>query len=431
MATADEIRGQIEAARQRLQVDTDAAAQAVRDVAAARERQQLRRELDALNEQIETQQSAARSSNLTRHWIDQDMVGQTGTFTASRARDFKGAYPESVDKKALRHNLADCGSSVSEGELEWAINGMSWLMDAMSRAGTSVVKGPELSVGGARFILIYNPHRGVVNTKPSTECGSLVLRHLDKGDMIMRHSFYIKRGDGEFVQWGETAAECYTSSDTHGWVFGPDVTVEGNENEDGDVHSDGIFCLDHDALTASEWVHDDALTVKVEIELLSNTPKRRAITVPPPSLGADLLAQLADDACGGGGDVTFVVEGERIGAHAVVLCARSEVFARELSGSMREATTREAVIEECDVVTFRALLRFLYSDDLGRVDEWIQQMVSQAAAEGGAAAAGDDDGASAARAPSQPPQANRIALLQRVLAASHRYETRSTMESDG
>ena len=414
MATSDEIRGQIEAARQRLELDRDAKVRAKEELAAARERQQLRRQLDALNEQIVNERRETRFSNLTRDAIDQDRSGDTGT-----PGDLTRPVPQSLDKKALRQNLADCGSSVSEGELEWTINGMSWLANAMKRAGTSEVKSPELSVGGSRFMLVYNPYRDVVNYCPNPECGSLVLRHLDKGDLIMRHSFYIKGGaDDAFHQWGETTEEGFAISDTEGWIFGPDVTVDhcGEEN----FHSEGIFGLTHDAITASGWVHNDSLTVRLKVELLASTPKRRAIPVPPPSLAADLLARLGD--ASDGGDVTIVVEGERIGAHAFVLCARSEVFARELTGPMRESTSREVTIEECDAVAFRALLYFLYSDDLERVDEWIKEKaLSQHPAPPPAEA---DNGAAsnAARAAlsEQHAQAGRIALLQRGLAASHR-----------
>ena len=35
---------------------------------------------------------------------------------------------------------------------------------------------------------------------------------------------------------------------------------------------------------------------------------------------------------------------------------------------MREAVSREVAIEECDPATFRALLEYLYTDDLTRLD---------------------------------------------------------------
>lgn len=41
------------------------------------------------------------------------------------------------------------------------------------------------------------------------------------------------------------------------------------------------------------------------------------------------------------GDVTFLVQGENIKAHAAILCARSEVFEKQLTAGLRESTSKE------------------------------------------------------------------------------------------
>ena len=486
MATAEAIQLEIESAQRMLQERTDASTIAMQEIIAANERQRLRRQLDGIRDAIDRRNRTISQRNHYRVNIDQDIEGEfmpDATVTDHHAQLRDAGRDSSKGGLAARdlEDFADCRGSVLTGEMEWTITGMSWLKSALKQVNETWAASATFEVGGESFELVYNPDGSETMSHrlgPDVYSkGTLAVRHisLDCSEGItFRHTFFVQRsgasssassaaaggGGGassparEYVQWGATGEECHVNFDTLSWVFGPDI-VEVPESNDRTVPA-GIFNLNHEALLRSEWVHDDTLTVKVKLEVrdpahyrddvqrrddnnLTRAAPPPVIDVPPPTLACDFLGML--EQCGGddahndddaaGGDVTFFVEGERIRAHACVLCARSEVFARELSGSMREATTREAVIEECDVVTFRALLRFLYSDDLGRVDEWIQQMVSQAAAEGGAAAAGDDDGASAARAPSQPPQANRIALLQRVLAASHRYETRSTMESDG
>ena len=82
-----------------------------------------------------------------------------------------------------------------------------------------------------------------------------------------------------------------------------------------------------------------------------------------------------------------------------------------LRGPMREASSRDVTIEECDPLTFRALLRYLYTDDLERMDEWIQERAAESGSQAaGAEVAGSSNGA------------NSIALLQRVLAVCHRYQ---------
>uniref|UniRef100_A0A0D9X9Y2 BTB domain-containing protein n=1 Tax=Leersia perrieri TaxID=77586 RepID=A0A0D9X9Y2_9ORYZ len=83
--------------------------------------------------------------------------------------------------------------------------------------------------------------------------------------------------------------------------------------------------------------------------------------VPPPKIG-EHLGRLLDSA--DGSDVSFVVGGETFPAHRAVLAARSPVFKAELFGCMAEATSSCITLHEIEPVTFRALLRFIYTDDL-------------------------------------------------------------------
>ena len=41
------------------------------------------------------------------------------------------------------------------------------------------------------------------------------------------------------------------------------------------------------------------------------------------------------------GDVTFFVQGETIKAHSPILCARSEVFEKELTAGLKESTSKD------------------------------------------------------------------------------------------
>ncbi|ONM03126.1 TD and POZ domain-containing protein 3 [Zea mays] len=64
-----------------------------------------------------------------------------------------------------------------------------------------------------------------------------------------------------------------------------------------------------------------------------------------------------------GSDVTFVVDGERFAAHRAVLAARSPVFKAQLFGSMAEATMTTSIpLHGTSAATFRAMLRFMYTD---------------------------------------------------------------------
>ena len=81
----------------------------------------------------------------------------------------------------------------------------------------------------------------------------------------------------------------------------------------------------------------------------------------------------------------------------------SEVFKALLLGGMREAAEKRVVVDDVDLVTFQALLKFVYSDDLRHVEEWTKSAIAES--EGDA-----------------PPQRKRVAVLQRMLAAGHKYQ---------
>ena len=98
-----------------------------------------------------------------------------------------------------------------------------------------------------------------------------------------------------------------------------------------------------------------------------------------------------------------VVDEQELNVHSLILCARSEVFKAQLLGGMREAADKRIIVEDIDLVTFQALLKFLYTDDLSHVEDWTKSVIAES--EGDA-----------------PPQRKRIAVLQRMLAASHKYQ---------
>jgi speckle-type POZ protein len=65
-------------------------------------------------------------------------------------------------------------------------------------------------------------------------------------------------------------------------------------------------------------------------------------------------------------DVTFDVEGESISAHRFMLAARSPVFKTELFGPMEQAKIEHIKINEMKADVFRALLNFVYTDQLAK-----------------------------------------------------------------
>ena len=166
----------------------------------------------------------------------------------------------------------------------------------------------------------------------------------------------------------------------------------------------GIFGLSHEDLLQSEWVQNDTLTVKFELEVrpyeyASSRPFSLAAEVPAPTMSEDTHALLEEGNCS---DVQFMVQDEVIHAHSQVLCARSEVFSKQLTAGMQESVSKVIVIEDCEAATFKAFLQFLYTDQLPDSRELLPK---------GASSDETDSGSPLSR-------------LQALLAVSHKYQVK-------
>ncbi|KAK3123908.1 hypothetical protein QOZ80_8AG0637850 [Eleusine coracana subsp. coracana] len=94
------------------------------------------------------------------------------------------------------------------------------------------------------------------------------------------------------------------------------------------------------------------------------------LPVPTSHIGRHLGGLLLDRAAAGS-DVSFVVDEEEFRAHRAVLAARSPVFKAQLLGSMADATMPSIAVHDVNAATFKAMLRFIYTDDLPAADELV------------------------------------------------------------
>lgn len=97
----------------------------------------------------------------------------------------------------------------------------------------------------------------------------------------------------------------------------------------------------------------------VSYRMQQSVTQTAAVEVPEATMIRDTQALFEEGTCS---DVQFRVQGETIQAHSQVLCARSEVFRKQLSAGMQESVSGVISIEDCDVGTFKAFLRFIYTD---------------------------------------------------------------------
>jgi speckle-type POZ protein len=91
-----------------------------------------------------------------------------------------------------------------------------------------------------------------------------------------------------------------------------------------------------------------------------------AIPVPSSDIGTH-LGRLLDHT--DGTDVSFIVDGENFPAHRAVLAARSPVFKAMLFGSMAEAAMSSITLHDIAPATFKAMLCFIYTDELPAKDK--------------------------------------------------------------
>eukprot|EP00747_Dinoflagellata_sp_TGD_P156585 gnl/TRDRNA2_/TRDRNA2_177678_c4_seq11.p1 gnl/TRDRNA2_/TRDRNA2_177678_c4~~gnl/TRDRNA2_/TRDRNA2_177678_c4_seq11.p1 ORF type:complete len:516 (+),score=82.39 gnl/TRDRNA2_/TRDRNA2_177678_c4_seq11:75-1622(+) len=409
MATADELRAQISAQQQRREQAKARVERANQEISAAKERQKLRAELEQIRAEAIDLEDAERGAHQFRKDIDRDIFWFVPDTQRPTAVASTTAQPLGGDRKHVQSRM-DCGAAVVSGELEWSISGFSWLETTLNQSPVdrflNHAKSTEISVGGHRFKLMYHPNK--MRMGGYQQRGSLVIWHDDSHEgegVAFRYSISIKSKDRGFVQWGD-AGSVDEDEFTDRRIFGPDVCEES-------AIPTGVFGMNHTQLMHSEWVIDDVLTAKLKVDVRPNVGYEEDEVgeeiVVPSSTHTDRLALLLESEAGC--DVTFVVQGERIRAHAAIVSASSDVLQRLLACGMQESISKEVTIADCEPEVFRMFLRHLYSDSFTCLESFIAGKSSEQSS-------GDaSDSRSAAGEVS-----TKMSMLQQLLAVSHKYQ---------
>ncbi|CAE7253715.1 BPM6 [Symbiodinium sp. CCMP2592] len=379
--TTNELQAEIETTKLRLQAAEARSREIDEEILRATERQRLRRELEQLQEKLDDRTQANLADEAFTRDIDADEDGDFVALPPSGQ-----AVPQHTQKSsvfAVEDVCTNFGHKILKGEFTWNLLSMSWLQTALLQERRPFADCGMCLADAISFKFVYNPSAGPLGcmTHGKHICGSLAIRSfafVPDGPLTLqyalRYSIYVKKSNGDFVQWGSTR-DVVLSSDSYGLAHGPDVHVEGSPPA-----AIGVFGLTHEQLLQSEWVHDDTLTLKFVLEvrcpgiLRTEVAAVDSVDVPEPTLHRDTLALLEEAGCS---DMQFRVQDRVIPAHSQVLCARSEVLKKQLNSGMQESKSKVIMIEDCNVVTFKAFLRFLYTDTLPTAEELAAEPSSQ------------------------------------------------------
>jgi hypothetical protein len=412
MSTADALRVRLAGLHQAVDQERQGYQSLDGSIDEAKERQELRRQVE------ETEGVLAEAKHLSDHkrtkrtLIDQDILGEHQPTGGRPPLLHLHKPPVHTTSRQQARTTTDINSVVERGELTWDIKGFSWLKTTLQQeADVPYCRSCDIDVAGHKFIFVYHPHKGWVDDV--NQRASLAILHhepLQYAGVAFRYKVFIESSQRGFVQWGESGDECVLD-DAEGIAFGPDVCST-------DDNPAGIFNMNHDELLSSEWVSNDTLTAKFQVEVRprANEMVLRESSVEPevqvlPSTIIQNFLSLLDDASSS--DVSFVVQGELMKAHSLILSARSEVFRLMLNCGMRESASKEVVIDDCEPKLFQAMLRFLYSDCFDFLEEVI-----------GPRAADDAFGSSECSVDQSQAgeKSTRLRALLNLLAMSHKYQ---------
>ena len=277
---AEELRAEIARVHQHLELRRERADEADNETDEATERQRLRRELEAVQKDVEIVDCDIDSTEQYNENVDLDDEGEH----APRTKPMHAQRSQHMGSALKSQKVVDAAELVEKAWTVWKIKGMSWLIAALAQEGVGThASGRQFFVGGSSFDLVYNP------TAAQQGGASLSLRHRSTGGLTCRYKFLVLHADGEFHSWGQQTEVIAPNQKAYLALYGPDTpaggpftitTIAGHQRqaEDGPI---GVMGLDHQALTASEWVTEDCLTVKIELEVRASPGSPGEWWLPP------------------------------------------------------------------------------------------------------------------------------------------------------
>lgn len=165
-------------------------------------------------------------------------------------------------------------------------------------------------------------------------------------------AFRLRLVDVNKIMHDFCAGERFLRNNETEWVHNPTLTIQ-------QLQERGIFLVDNSLSVRCEFELSfglSAYAIEQQMILPQAEPKPQRA---PNQLTTDLRSMFVDQKfC----DVSFRVEGKTLGAHRLILCARSPVFSAMFDNNMREKRDDSVNIYDLDYETLRRMLMFLYTD---------------------------------------------------------------------
>ncbi|KAI3843146.1 hypothetical protein MKX03_008537 [Papaver bracteatum] len=229
-----------------------------------------------------------------------------------------------------------------KGSHEFKIQGYS-LAKGMG-VGKYMTSG-KFTVGGHEWVVIFNPNG---NTEDSKEYVSMFLKLISPGQEEVRVLYEFKLLD--------------QSSGKYGVYVSPEPPITFN------TQTSIWYYMKRSDFETSSYLKDDCLSihctvgvVQTHVETLQTRVEegqQYVIPVPPSDLSQNLKGLLES---GIHSDITFQVGDKSFKAHKSILAARCSPQFFDLVGNL---DTETVAIEKFDPFAFKAMLLFLYSDEL-------------------------------------------------------------------
>ncbi|VFQ90670.1 unnamed protein product [Cuscuta campestris] len=122
-------------------------------------------------------------------------------------------------------------------------------------------------------------------------------------------------------------------------------------------------------LETSDYLKDDCLSMHCTVGVVRTRvegPKQFSISVPASDMGQSLKYLLESEV---GCDIVFHIGDETFKAHKLILAARSPVFKAQFFGLVGNPNTEKVELEDIEPSIFKAMLEFVYSDQLPNIHE--------------------------------------------------------------